>query len=253
MDDYPNDIVAIQCHVGDAYETTWTSRRATFYGVTGVPTTWFDGVLERVGSYDNDTQMYNWYRTAMNERLGVPTDVTIELDAEQVGEQTFEISVTIGIEEGGSAKSMTVQILQVLDYYPASSDSRYRNCVRQDAPIQSAYLVPGGSTTLTCQFTLSGVDWDQRENVKIVAFAQAPGPSGPLEVYQAGQLVLIQPPEGDINGDGRVDIVDLALMLMAYGTCEGDAAYDPDADIDDSGCVDLSDLARLLANYGYGT
>ncbi len=57
-------------------------------------------------------------------------------------------------------------------------------------------------------------------------------------------------PVGDIDGDGDVDLADLALMLSSYNLCVGDANYNPDADLDGSGCVDLSDLALLLANYG---
>ncbi len=253
MNDYPNDIVAIQCHVGDPYQTTWTSQRASFYGVTGVPTTWFDGVLVREGAYTNDDQMYNWYRSAMNTRLGVPTDVTMDLSVEVVGEQTYEVSLEVGIEEGGQAKSMAVQMLQVLDYYPSSSDNRYRNCVRQNGALHSISLEPGESTTVKSQFTITGVDWDNRENVKIVAFAREPGTPGPKEIYQAAQMVLIQPLVGDINGDGMVDVVDLALLLMSYGTCDGDPDYNPDADLDGSGCIDLADLGMLLANYGAGT
>jgi hypothetical protein len=58
---------------------------------------------------------------------------------------------------------------------------------------------------------------------------------------------------GDIDGDGDVDLADLATMLAAYDTCDGDPGYNPDADLDDSGCIDLADLATLLANYGVGT
>jgi len=57
---------------------------------------------------------------------------------------------------------------------------------------------------------------------------------------------------GDLDGDGDVDLGDLAELLAAYGSCDGDPDYNPDADLDDSGCVDLSDLALLLSNYGYG-
>jgi len=57
---------------------------------------------------------------------------------------------------------------------------------------------------------------------------------------------------GDVNGDGRVDLADLALLLASYGACAGDPSYNPDADLDASGCVDLADLAALLANYGFG-
>jgi len=58
---------------------------------------------------------------------------------------------------------------------------------------------------------------------------------------------------GDVDGDGDVDLSDLAALLPAYGTCEGDPPYNPAADFDGDGCVDLADLSTLLANYGYGT
>ncbi len=48
---------------------------------------------------------------------------------------------------------------------------------------------------------------------------------------------------GDLDGDGDVDLNDLALLLASYGTDAG-------GDLDGDGDTDLSDLAILLANYG---
>lgn len=53
---------------------------------------------------------------------------------------------------------------------------------------------------------------------------------------------VVDPP-GDLDGDGRVDLRDLALLLAAYGVGDG-------GDVDGDGRTDLADLALLLANYG---
>lgn len=53
---------------------------------------------------------------------------------------------------------------------------------------------------------------------------------------------------GDLNGDGFVNLQDLAQLLAYYGTPSG--ATQGQGDMDGDGDVDLSDLAALLALYG---
>ncbi len=55
---------------------------------------------------------------------------------------------------------------------------------------------------------------------------------------------------GDLNGDGEIDLSDLAQLLANYRTTSG-AAYE-DGDLDGDGDVDLSDLAELLGRYHAG-
>ena len=249
------DFVGIQLHLGDAYQTSWTSQRASFYSISGYPTTWFDGVTELVGAYANDTQMYNWYNSARATRAAVPTDVTVEITGLEVGAQTYEIAATVTIEPDGTGKDMICHIVQVLDYYPASGDNRYRNCVIQHQK-SDVTLAAGESRTVTKEFTLSGVCWTNLEDVTFVVFVRDAGAPGPKEIHQAATMdwPFTSPyVEGDVDGDGDVDLGDLAALLATYGLCDGDPGYNDAADFIDDDCIDLADLAALLANYGYGT
>jgi hypothetical protein len=53
---------------------------------------------------------------------------------------------------------------------------------------------------------------------------------------------------GDLDGDGYVDLEDLATLLAHFGTPSGAAPEDGDTDGDSD--VDLSDLATRLAAFG---
>ena len=256
MNNFPDSFTAIQVHIGDSYATAWGGQRASFYGVGGTPTTWFDGVIECVGAYTNDSQMYSWYNTQRLTRSNVPTDVTIELAGVESGSQTYDITATVGIEAGGVGKDVKLHFVQVLDYYPSYYDDRYRNCVIQHEAGGIHTLAPGESVTVTIPFTLSGVSWTYQEDAKIVVFAREPGSPAPREIYNAAVMSwpFTSPAvDGDVDGDGDVDLADLSALLATYGLCAGDAGYDDAADFVDDDCIDLSDLAALLGNYGYGT
>jgi hypothetical protein len=55
---------------------------------------------------------------------------------------------------------------------------------------------------------------------------------------------------GDVNGDGTVNIFDLAAVGIAYGSSPGDANWNPAADLTGDGGIDIFDLATVGLNYG---
>ena len=61
----------------------------------------------------------------------------------------------------------------------------------------------------------------------------------------ARELPPIPTCEGDLNGDGAVDAVDLASLLVAWGECR-----DCFADINGDGSVDGRDIAAMLNGWG---
>ncbi|HAP32478.1 MAG TPA: hypothetical protein DCQ14_05435 [Firmicutes bacterium] len=54
---------------------------------------------------------------------------------------------------------------------------------------------------------------------------------------------------GDINNDGRIELADLAILSLAYGTAPGMANWDLHADLNGDGQVNMADLAILTGNY----
>lgn len=55
---------------------------------------------------------------------------------------------------------------------------------------------------------------------------------------------------GDLDMDGKVDIVDAATVALSYGTSYGQANYNPYADVTMHGKVDILDAATVAINYG---
>jgi hypothetical protein len=68
---------------------------------------------------------------------------------------------------------------------------------------------------------------------------------GPPIPMVADSLTLKPYRPGDINCSGRVDVLDLLMLLAAWGTAGGGPA-----DLDGNGVVNVGDLLILLANWG---
>lgn len=69
----------------------------------------------------------------------------------------------------------------------------------------------------------------------------------PVDWGRALTAVLLP---SDINGDGKVDSLDLAKVAIAFGAVLGDERYDADVDLNDDGIIDIFDLVRIGADFG---
>ena len=53
-----------------------------------------------------------------------------------------------------------------------------------------------------------------------------------------------EPCDGDIDGDGEVNVVDLVRLILAWGT------NDPAVDANGDGVVNVTDMIDLIVNWG---
>jgi PKD repeat protein len=66
-----------------------------------------------------------------------------------------------------------------------------------------------------------------------------------------GHATMFRPLPGDINADGKVNLTDLVLLAMAYGSRPGDLNWNENADLAQPyGVIGLSDLVTVAAYYG---
>ncbi len=156
----------------------WAGSRASWYGVSPIPDTRFDGWIAEVGAGAGTD-----YHSEYNSALSVPTDVTIELVSQEVGVQQYEVTASICIEPTGAGKTMRIQMVQVLDHWPAGD---YRNGLKQGATSQDITLAPGQCQDVVRTFTFDATSWANQNDIRIIAWAHQI--TGGKRVYQAGVI-----------------------------------------------------------------
>jgi hypothetical protein len=115
-------------------------------------------------------------------------------------------------------------------------DIVYRSSSDFGASWSSEVSFAGGSNEETWPAAMQAID------TKIWVVWTSNPSSEDWEIFHKASLA------GDVNEDGQVNVVDLTLVSLAYGSLEGEPSYNPSADINKDGIVDMRDL-RIVAYY----
>ena len=159
------------------------------------------------------------------------TDVTVSNTAVYVGETT---NITVAVQNyGGVPESFNLTV--------------YHNSTAIETKSVSDLAV-GASEVLTFSWDTSGVQPCNNYTIKAEASVVPDEANTANNVYVDGTIQIKM--QGDINGDGVIDVFDLSIVGTAYGSFEGMPGYDPESDINKDGLVDARDLAVVTINYG---
>jgi hypothetical protein len=62
--------------------------------------------------------------------------------------------------------------------------------------------------------------------------------------FQVKQVIA-----ADINGDGKVNILDITLVAQAWGSHPGEPRWNPKCDLDGNGVINIIDITMVAREY----
>lgn len=157
----------------------------------------------------------------------------------------LDVSVNTPHEYPGRIVNITVVVKNNGEATESFNITTYRDAV----PIGSFAvnnLEVGNSRKVVCPWNTSGLA--PYHNWTISAQAPLVGDVNPADnKFVDGQFYVKM--YGDINANGRIDLLDLVAGALAFGSKPGDARWNPQADLVQDGIINVFDLTIVLVHF----
>lgn len=156
-------------HVGGFFVTGEASARGGYYGVSGIPHMWADGVLSHRGAYTNNDQMYAWYMSAFNIRRNAAAPLTITFLQKHYANGKVTVKFKVDLEQGITAGHVCHIVLweDNLEY----GGRKFRFVERAATTKNVTITGQGQSQEFEHEFTIMG--WKESE-LGVSVFVQDP-------------------------------------------------------------------------------
>jgi len=183
-------------------------------GPIPIPHTTEDGHV-RVGGNDIAVTNIKLQKTVTND-----TNVQINVTVENYGNYSLTLDLTLYFDEN------EIETQTVTDLSPA--DSRNVAFTWDTTPVPKGnYTIKAYAHPVTGEIILEN-------NLLVGGF-------------------IIETILGDVNGDGKINILDIATVAAAYGSHPGHPKWNPNTDLDNNDFINILDIAKAAAHYGEGT
>ena len=182
------DVAVIEYHNGDPFANSYASSRINYYGITGFPTAFFDGVLSVVGG-SHSSSMYPYYLPRYNTRKAINSSFTIGITGEHSG-LDYDVTVTVNKVAETTSTNMVLHLAltESMIHYNWQGMTELNYVERLMVPNQYGTPLDFSSDTtnvVNLSFTLNA-DW-VADNCELVAFVQD---TNTKEVLQGSKVSL---------------------------------------------------------------
>ena len=220
------EVAVIEYHNGDDYTNSYGSSRQSYYGITGIPTAEFDGIVE-VGGGNHTTSLYPTYLQKYNQRIAIPSSFTIDVEGSNSGLTDYEINITVTKVAAVSSTNLVLHFAltesEIQENWQGQSKLDFVERLMWPNQYGTALDFSSGDVNeITVSFTMQP-SW-VNEHCEVVAFIQDPATK---EIFQGAKK--------EIMDFGSSNINDASIL----------AAYCPQ-----SACINTLAPKVQVANYG---
>ncbi|MGC9362611.1 MAG: Omp28-related outer membrane protein, partial [Candidatus Syntrophosphaera sp.] len=166
-------VAIVKNHGSDSFANVYSNARNSFYGVTGYPTAYFDGLNPVVGGSSTNS-MYSSYLPRVNTRLAIPSHYNISALGSQDGDE-YSVMVTVTKPEADTNTNVKLHAVLTESDIPFTwfNQTTVENVNRLMVPDQNGTAISldtGGSTSVNLTFT-PNASWNLA-NCEMVFFLQ---------------------------------------------------------------------------------